>query len=201
MNNKKFSKKICGDEDGIYMSCPEKISQHLAEKLTTYKTGVELCCAIGITVIQLAKKIDYVYGIDMDENRIHAAIKNAQLYKVENKTKFIVGNVLDENLLKSIKADVAILDPDWSAGLNKKLHVSNMEMTQPNMKELFYKVKENITDNIIIRIPNTFSFKTLESLGKCEIENIIWNNKIKFKYAFFSNSIVDNKEINSYFNI
>ena len=201
MKSKKFSQKIYGDEDGIYMSCPEIISQHLAQKLVGYKTGVELCCAIGMTVIQLAKKMDYVYGIDMNENRIHAAIKNALLYEVEDKTKFIVGDVLDEGILKSIKADIAILDPDWSAGSNKKEHVFNMEMTQPNMKELFYKVKENITDNIVIRIPNTFSFKTLEALGKCEIENIIWDNQIKFKYAFFSNSIVDNKETNSYFDI
>lgn len=201
MNGEKFSKKIYGDPDGIYMSCPEEISKHLAKKLSNYKTVVELCCAIGMTVIQLAQEIDYVYGIDMDKNRINAAIQNAQLYGVENKTKFIIGNVLDETILKSIKADVAVLDPDWSSSSNKKNHVSSLEMTQPNMKELFYKVKANITDNIVIRIPKTFSFDTLKALGKCEIENIIWDNKIKFKYAFFSKDIVADKEINTYFDI
>lgn len=201
MINKKFSKEIYGDVDGIYMSCPEEVSKHLAEKLSCYKTGVELCCALGMTVIQLAKKMEYVYGIDMDENRINAAIKNSELYNVRSKTEFILGDVLDENILRNIKAEVAVLDPDWSIGENKKNHVFDLEMTQPNMKELFYKVKENITENIVLRIPKTFSFDTLKVLGNCEIENIIWDNKVKFRYAYFSKNIKENKETNSYFNM
>ncbi len=199
MNENKFSKEIYGDADGIYMSCPEVISKHLAKRLSEYKTGVELCCALGMTVIQLAKKLDYVYGIDMDEERIVSAKKNAQLYGVQNRTEFIQGNVLDENLLQNIQAEVAILDPDWSAGSNKKEHVMNLEMTQPSIKEMFYKAKENITHNLVLRIPNTFTFDILNVLGKCEIENIIWDNRIRFKYAFFADDILENRETNSYF--
>ena len=201
MNENKFSKEIYGDADGIYMSCPEVISKHLAEKLAKYKTGVELCCALGITVIQLAKKLEYVYGIDMDTERIISAKKNAQLYGVQNKTEFIQGNVLDETLLKSIQAEVAILDPDWSAGSNKKEHVVDLEMTQPSMKDMFYKAKENITHNLVLRIPNTFTFETLSILGKCEIENIIWDNRVRFKYAFFADDIVENRETDVQFTI
>ncbi len=201
MNENKFSKEIYGDADGIYMSCPEVISKHLAEKLAKYKTGVELCCALGITVIQLAKKLEYVYGIDMDTERIISAKKNAQLYGVQNKTEFIQGNVLDETLLKSIQAEVAILDPDWSAGSNKKEHVADLEMTQPSMKDMFFKVKKNITHNLVLRIPNTFTFETLSILGKCEIENIIWDNRVRFKYAFFADDIVENRETDVQFTI
>ncbi len=201
MNENKFSKEIYGDADGIYMSCPEVISKHLAEKLAKYKTGVELCCALGITVIQLAKKLEYVYGIDMDTERIISAKKNAQLYGVQNKTEFIQGNVLDEILLKSIQAEVAILDPDWSAGSNKKEHVADLEMTQPSMKDMFFKVKKNITHNLVLRIPNTFTFETLSILGKCEIENIIWDNRVRFKYAFFADDIVENRETDVQFTI
>ena len=201
MNENKFSKEIYGDVDGIYMSCPEVISEHLSKKLAKYETGVELCCALGMTVIQLAKKLEYVYGIDMDKERIVSAKKNAQLYGVQNKTEFIQGNVLDENLLKSIQVEVAILDPDWSAGSNKKEHVVDLEMTQPSMKDMFYKAKENITHNLVLRIPNTFTFETLRVLGKCEIENIIWDNRVRFKYAFFADDIVENKETNVYFTI
>ena len=201
MNENKFSKEIYGDTDGIYMSCPEVISEHLAKKLAKYKTGVELCCALGMTVIQLAKKLEYVYGIDMDKERIVSAKKNAQLYGVQNKTEFIQGNVLDENLLKNIQAEVAILDPDWSAGNNKKEHVADLEMTPPSMKYMFYKAKEHITHNLVLRIPKTFTFETLNVLGKCEIENIIWDNRVRFKYAFFADDIVENKEKDVYFTI
>lgn len=113
------------------MSCPEVISEHLVKKLTKYKTSVELCCALGMTAIELAKKLDYVYGIDIDKERIVSAKKNAQLYGVQNKTEFIQGNVL----------------------------------------------------------------------GKCEIENIIWDNRVRFKYAFFADDIIENKETDVYFSI
>lgn len=85
MNGNKFSKEIYGDADGIYMSCPEVISEHLAEKLSKYKTGVELCCALGMTVIQLAKKLEYVYGIDMDTERIISAKKmhNYMVFRIK----------------------------------------------------------------------------------------------------------------------
>ena len=66
-------------------------------------------------------------------------------------------------------------------------------------KEMFYKAKENITHNLVLRIPNTFTFEILNVLGKREIENIIWDNRIRFKYAFFADDILENRETNSYF--
>lgn len=100
------------------------------------------------------------------QKELYLQKKNAQLYGVQNKTEFIQGNVLDEKLLKNIQAEVAILDPDWSAGSNKKEHVADLEMTQPSIKDMFYKVKEHITHNLVLRIPNTFTFDTLSVLLK-----------------------------------
>ncbi len=187
---RKFTKDIHADEDAFYMSNPEISSEYLANKLSNYKTAVELCSAVGMTVIMLAKKMDKVYGIECMPSRIEDANYNAQLYGVENRVEFILGNCLDEKLLKSVKAEVAILDPDWSVDKNNpKDHAFKLSDTTPNVLELYKKVRDNITHNIVIRVSKNFTKETLSEIGNCEIENIIYEGRIRFKYAYFRDDI------------
>lgn len=184
--DKKFSKAIKADEDAYYMSCPEEVSKHIANKLSNFNSAVELCCAVGITSIQVAKKINKVIGIDIDEKRIKNAKENAKMYGVEKKVEFIVGDVLDVNLIKKIKADVAIIDPDWSVeGINKSIHVIDIDDTQPSIREIFNLTKKYITPNILIRVPKTFNVNTLSDLGQVRLEEIFLGDKLRFKLAFF----------------
>ncbi len=198
----KFSKNIIADEDAYYMSCPEKVAEHLAKQLSQFKTAVELCTAVGITAIQLAKIMEKVIAVDKDDTRIVNAKKNAKLYAVENKIEFIAGNVLDKNLLKNLSAEIAVLDPDWSVtGTEKSVHVTTLDDTQPSLRKMFELTKKYITPNIVIRIPNTFTFETLSVLGPCKIENIIWGGKTKFKFAYYLNNIKNNDEANFSFDL
>lgn len=192
---KKFSLDIHADEDAFYMSNPEISGNYLANKLSNYSSAVELCSAVGMTCIALAKKMDKVYGVEREESRIEDAKYNAHLYGVDEHVEFIQGDVLDEDLLKSIKADVAILDPDWSVDKNNpKDHAFNLSDTKPNVLDLFNKVRNNITHNIVIRVSKNFTKETLSELGICEIDNIIYEGRIRFKYAYFRDDIKEMKE-------
>jgi len=205
LEQKGFSVEVQGDEDALRMTSPQLTLQHLSNELSdyNYKSAVEICCAVGLTAINLAKNMDKVYGIDIDEDRIEDAKKNAQIYGVEEKTIFIVGDALDTKLLQKFKVDVAILDPEWGLSKDSKNigKRSLLELTNPNMKELFYKVKENITDHIVMKIPNTFTLDTISHFGKCRIDNIIYEDKIKFKYAYFLPEILENEERNYFFDL
>lgn len=201
MNNK-FSKDIFSDEDAFYMSTPEIVAEHIAKQLAKYKTGAEMCCAIGMLSVQLAKKMNKVLAIDINKERIANAKKNAKLYGVFDKIEFIIGDVLDESLLKRLSADVAVLDPDWSkAETDKSLHVKNIDDTEPSLKKMFDLTKKLVTKNIVARIPKTLDASTLSELGVCRIENIIWNNEIKFKVAYFLDDIKKNEEVDVIFSI
>ena len=196
----KFSKEILYDEDAYYMSSPEFVVEYLADLIKDYKTAIEVCSAIGIAVCVLAKKIDRVYGIEIDPKRIEMANYNAKLYGVSEKVEFILGDALDVNLLKKIKASVAILDPDWSVDKNNpKIHSSSLSSTTPNAVELFNKVKSNITSNIVLRVSKNVSFEDLKKLGVCHVHNIYYGGKIRFKYAFYLDTIKETKEINKDF--
>lgn len=191
----KFSKPIKADEDAFYMSSPEIATTYLSNRLKEYKSAVELCSAVGMNCIALAKHMEHVYGIELDKKRIADAKYNASLYGVSEKIDFIEGNVLDQNLLKNIKAEIAILDPDWSIDKNTPSeHAFKIENTTPNLKELFAAVRESITHTIVARVSKNFSIETLNELGKCHVENIIYEGRIRFKYAYFSDAITENKE-------
>jgi len=193
----KFSKMIFASSDAYYMSCPEEVAKHLAKNLSKFSTAVELCCGVGMTVIQLAKQMKKVTGIDINQENIFAAKKNAELYNVSDKTEFILGDVLDVKLLKSIKAEVAVLDPDWSnQDSDKAQHVSELDETQPNLNELYNLTRKYITKNIVVRMPKTFTFKTVSGLGPCKIENVYWGNKLRFKIAYFLGKISKTSEQN-----
>ena len=197
---KKFSKEILYDEDAYYMSSPEFVVEYLANLIKNYKVAVEVCSAIGIAVCVLAKKMDKVYGVEINPKRVEMAKYNANLYGVSGKVEFILGDALDNNLLKQIKASVAILDPDWSVDKkNPKIHSSSLSGTTPNAVELFNKVKSNITSNIVLRVSKNVSIEDLKELGVCHVHNIYYGGKIRFKYAFYLDTIKENKEISKDF--
>ena len=200
-NIDKFSKKILCDKDSYLISCPEQVAAYLASLLAPYKSAVELCSGVGITVLALAKNMNKVYGIEIDRKRLEMSIHNARLYEVEHKVRFILGDATNEDILKNIKAEVAILDPDWSINVaGKRLQSSWLKDTSPNTLELFKKVKKYITPNIVVRASKHVSFKEFQKLGRCRIHNIIYGNRVRFKYAFYLNN-VKMQEINKDFKV
>ncbi|MBD3363257.1 hypothetical protein GF362_06060 [Candidatus Dojkabacteria bacterium] len=184
----RFSKKVFTNEQSSFISTPEYVAEHVVDTilgLGDFRSAVELCSCVGSTCIQLGRHLDKVVGIEIDEDRVVMARKNAILYGVDN-VQFIRGDVLDIKLLKSINADIAFLDPGWSTRLmDRSSHVSDIDSTNPSLRKMFDLTKRHITENIIARIPATFNFGTLKELGKCRLENIIINNELVFKFAYF----------------
>lgn len=78
----------------------------------------DLYCGVGTLSLVAAKKADKVYGIEIVENAILDAIKNAKINNFDN-AYFMVGSV--PNILPKIndKLDLVIVDPP-RAGLDKK---------------------------------------------------------------------------------
>ena len=122
-------------------------------------------------------KIPDGYGVNLKEIEL--------VHKIDSR----IADKLEEMLLDARKEG---LDPI----------ICSSYRTNEKQKILYNnKVKEHITHNLVLRIPNTFTFDTLSVLGKCEIENIIWDDRVRFKYAFFADDIVENKETDMYFTI
>jgi len=184
-----------GDDDAIFMSVQEVAALHIGERLKQYKSCVELCTAVGALVIHIASFIPMVVGVDLDPKRIEAAKQNAKTYGVEDRTEFVVGDVLDESLLKTIKAEVAILDPDWSAaGSDKSVHETNIDNMQPSMRQMIVLTRKYITPNLVLRVPKHFTLETLKEFGSYELESIIIDGRLRFKVVYFLPGIEESRE-------
>jgi trimethylguanosine synthase len=195
----KFSKTIQGDDDALFMSVQEVAALHVAARLKKNKICVELCTAVGAMAVNVARYIPRVIGIDLDPQRIADAKKNAETYGVSERTAFIVGDVLDEQLLGSIEADVAILDPDWSAeGSEKSKHTIDIDSMQPSLRQMILLTRKHITSNIVIRVPKHFTLETLSEFGPYELESIYIDDKLTFKIAYFLAEIHTNQETSAH---
>ncbi len=188
MNNfKKFSNpNVKFDEEEYEFATHEILAEYLAKRLKT-NTIADLCCSVGSNSIQFAKFSDKVVAIDISKERLEKARYNAKLYNVDKKIEFILGDVLDDSLLRKIRADIVFIDPDWSKEGNYEVHVTDINKTVPPIPEIFEKVKENISKNIAIKFSKNMNINSVKELGHCELEYVYLNDVLKFIIAYFGN--------------
>ena len=184
---KKFSKAEVKFSDEEYeFATHEIIAEYLAKRLKT-DTIADLCCSIGSNSIQFARFSNKVIVVDINKERLEKARHNAKLYNVDKKIEFVLGDVLDDSFLSRIKADIVFIDPDWSKDGDCEVHVTDINKTIPPIPEIFQKIKNNITENIAIKLSKEMDLDSLRSLGSCEIEYIKLDNILKFVMAYFGN--------------
>ncbi len=188
MNNfKKFSNpNVKFDEEEYEFATHEILAEYLAKRLKT-NTIADLCCSVGSNSIQFAKFSDKVVAIDISKERLEKARYNAKLYNVDKKIEFILGDVLDDSLLRKIRADIVFIDPDWSKEGNYEVHVTDINKTVPPIPEIFEKVKESISKNIAIKFSKNMNINSVKELGHCELEYVYLNDVLKFIIAYFGN--------------
>ena len=194
----RFTKDVATDEYSSCISCPEYVASHITESIKefgNYEVILELCSCVGSLCIQLAKYFDKVIGIELDADRVEKSKTNASIYEVSENTEFIEGDVLDEKLLSSFSADLVILDPEWSkVKMDRSTHATEIDSTQPSLREMIRLTKKHITNEIVIRFPEKMDFKSFEGceLGEGKIETIFINDQPVFKVGYFLSSISEN---------
>jgi len=184
---------IIGDEEGLGLTSYQAASEHTARRIQE-KLGrisvLELCSGVGGTSVFLAKELKHVYAIDMNPIRIEAAKINAQTFNVSDKTTFVCGDVLDENLLsgfkdKEIKA--IITDVEWRDDLSHSLAETTPDITKtiPSTPTLFEKINRLVGPNIVMHMAANTDKKQLQQLGDCEVEEMEYQGVIKFINVYF----------------
>lgn len=100
-----------------------------AADLTGNETVIDAYCGIGSISLCLAQKAKHVYGVEIVDQAIHDARKNAKLNQIENVT-FETGKaeeVIPDWYKKGIRADVLVVDPPRK-GCDEKLLATILKM-------------------------------------------------------------------------
>ncbi|KAK3730853.1 hypothetical protein QZH41_009967, partial [Actinostola sp. cb2023] len=106
----RFDDGIKMDKEGWFSVTPERIAQHIAERCRC-DLIIDAFCGVGGNAIQFAFTCERVIAIDIDPVKIACARHNAEIYGVQDRIEFIIGDFME--LAPSLKGDVVFLSPPW----------------------------------------------------------------------------------------
>jgi len=141
------AKKLHYRDEDIRWATHELAAAYRAERLKC-KTIVDIGCGIGFQSFAFAKICKKVYAIEIDEEKIKLAKKNAQILGWKN-IEFITGDALSEKVISQLeKVDIVFCDPERSPEERKR----NVATIKPSIPELLKKYGA-LTGNIAIEFP------------------------------------------------
>lgn len=203
----KFSKGILMDREGWFSVTPERIAEHIADRMVRSNDAVILDAFTGVggNAIQFALRGAYVYAIDIDPVKIRCAIQNAKIYDALDRITFICGDFF--NVVKSFLGsrshtenttpgsygiDGIFLSPPWGGPSYLENSVYDLSHLTPNGFEIFEAARK-ISPNICYFLPRQTDVKQLIALsgpgGRVEIEQSVLNNKVKSLSAYYGNLV------------
>ncbi|XP_042321283.1 trimethylguanosine synthase [Sceloporus undulatus] len=190
----RFDEGIQLDREGWFSVTPEKIAEHIADRVRqSFKSDIiiDAFCGVGGNAIQFALAAKRVIAVDIDPVKIRLAHNNAEVYGVADRIEFICGDFM--NLASCLKADVVFLSPPWGGPEYTTAEVFDVQtMIYPDGFEIF-KLSQKITNNIVYFLPRNADIDQVASLagpgGKVEIEQNFLNNRLKTITAYFGNLI------------
>ncbi len=178
INHRGYRKNIKGDKFSLFISNYPSNAKYLQNRIGNSEYILaELCCSIGVTLEYLAPVFRKVIGVDVNESILEICRTNLKEAGYGDKTEFIQGNVFDDNLLKSIRADIVIYDiPFWYA--HKQENQGDLRLKNPPLNEMVKKIQTYITNNILIFSPREWNYSYVkEELGPIELEQVFIDKK------------------------
>lgn len=142
-----LAKKLYYRDEDLRWATHELAAEYRAQRLKC-KTIVDIGCGIGFQSFAFAKTCKKVYAIEIDEEKIKLAKKNAAILGWKN-IEFIHGDALSEKVLKQLKnVDIVFCDPERSPEERQR----NVASIKPSIPELLKKYRA-LTENIAIEFP------------------------------------------------
>jgi predicted RNA methylase len=165
-----YAVSTVGDELSLEIASYPVTARYLAKRLGDKKLSLcELCCGIGISLIELSSSFRQVTGVDDDSLVIDACKKNLEAANIEN-YHLIKSDVSNINTLGQIKADIVLYDiPYWSDHGD----TVDPERQNPDLQKLVEAIRLHMTENIVIYSPPHITYGEINSIvGPCEFTEI-----------------------------
>ncbi len=184
---------LVGDKEGLELTTYQAATEHLGEKIQGLfgKANIlEICCGVGGATVFLVPYVNHIYAIDLDTERLEAAVINAKHFGVEDNITFLQGDGLDEDLLQDISKnniDVVLTDVEWRSDLSLSLkeNTPNIHETIPPTDVLYEKLARIVSQNIAMHLSKVTDRSQLRQLGRCQIEEISIAGQTRFINAYY----------------
>ncbi|HMH69978.1 MAG TPA: class I SAM-dependent methyltransferase [Candidatus Saccharimonadales bacterium] len=182
IQSRKYNPDIAGDELSLKIASYSATARYLAHKLKDHGLTIcELCCGIGVSLIELSAMFEKVIGVDNDQSVIDDCKTNLEHAHIAN-YELLLGDVSAKNILQKIQADVVLYDIPYWSNHNGKI---NPDKQNPKLDQLVANVRELITSNIVIYTPTHMTYENIrQELGECEYLEIWLNGKHDRNFVF-----------------
>jgi hypothetical protein len=168
----------------IKMALEDEFCDHYVKRFEGYDTILDACSGFGFLSASLANKYK-VIALEINPIQLDVAKKLAEMRGI--KITFISGDILDEEVLKSIgKINAAFLDPDLKRGHSVEPSSFNFYKMEPPLVELLTKIQAK-TGNIALRLPKETNFSEFDRLISVpyELEEGYLRGKLMFYTVYF----------------
>ncbi|XP_011505771.1 PREDICTED: uncharacterized protein LOC105368457 [Ceratosolen solmsi marchali] len=185
----KFDDGIQLDYESWFSVTPEKIAKHIAKRCRC-DILIDAFSGAGGNSIHFTSTCQIVYAIDIDPQKIAMTKHNAQIYNVNDKIEYILGDYFC--LVDKLIGDVVFLSPPWGGPsyINNNVYdIRNIMSPIGGLKLL--EISKIISNNIAFYLPKNINILELVTAGgpgsKIEVEQNFINNKLVAITAYYGN--------------
>lgn len=184
----KFGDDYVADERTFVMGIDHRFTKHFAERFIGLSV-LETCTGAGFTTISLAGTARHVCTVETKESIQEKAIKNIKKAGLSSKVSFILGSILDPEILKGLPAiDAAFIDPDWADTGPDHEYRFQQSNTKPPADVVLKNMLE-ITGNVAIILPPLIKVEEFEGLPEHECESLYLGERHELYCLYFGELI------------
>ena len=169
LNKIPISNELLFTEKGAQQSSSWILAQYHEDKLKAFGNIADLCCGIGVDLINIAKDKNHVYAVDSDADTIKLAEYNCKNQSLSN-----INYELSKAEEFNQQVDAIFIDPDRRPGSSRK--ITSEEYSPP-----FSKIMElrNICPNIAVKLSPAIDYKRLRLPVDSSLEFVSENGTLK----------------------
>lgn len=164
-----ISQELLFTEQGAQQASSWRLAKYHATKFKAFNKIADLCCGIGVDLINIAKGKEQAYAIDLDADTLKIAKYNCKSQNLNN-IKFILGKAEKFNQ----QVDVIFIDPDRRPGSNRRIAPEDYSPPFSKIMEL-----RSICTNIAVKLSPAIDYKRLNLPIDSTLEFVSENGTLK----------------------
>ena len=167
----KFGSDYIADERTFKMGIDQRFTARFAERFKDLRV-LETCTGAGFSTISLARTAKHVFTEEIDKSHQQQAISNVEKARLSNRATFILGNILDQSVLRQLPpVDAAFIDPDWASTGPDHVYRFIHSNTQPPADAVLNKIFEK-TKNVAMVLPPLIDVQEFDTLPEHERQKL-----------------------------
>ncbi|BBL74598.1 RsmD family RNA methyltransferase [Methylomagnum ishizawai] len=150
------------DLEGLYSLDLQALALELAERIQSPRV-VDAFCGVGGAAIAFARGGKQVDAIELQASRLDMARRNAQIFGVADRIRFLEGDCLAK---LEAAADAAIyLDPPWGGPAYGKLEQFRLKDFSPDGETLLRQALA-ASPEVLFKLPKNFDFADFQRIAE-----------------------------------